>query len=533
MLEPMIPGQGYQSLVEQDRLVHAMVLTLLAVTSMSLQTNTGTYTVPPFRPQTNGAIIRLLNSIMNKDEFTPPTIFCPSEELNVASSMLVRMDVVPLWCLGVWMECKSFRADIFLHLATTYLHHHGGESNVFETVLSCQGGGPYSRYQDDVMTVLVELLTRCNIALSADSPPSDSVPFVMDVLHETCLLVRQSVVAGRCGAHHSTGYCGALLVLALQLCRMEQSSVANDLIIQSLSLIDDCYVCQAWKLICSDSSIHFQTVIDEAVAAVGISLTQMPVGKDGLLQVQQLMQFLLIIISKGVDGLEDRSSVCVAESVGRYLYNTSTGENMLLHETFLVFATIIRQLYPSYNNSKSAQVLDVEIMKHLASETRNLVVASAISVYIMSAPLLDPPWYLGAWEYLSDTLLLIKTHYYQSEDELSALAVGPTICDALLFLVNHVDNYTGSYIRASPKTKVLCETLATFESGESLRHRMSQSVNSLLLFLSNTELQESRGPPVKSHLNLGYRAALCEYRGVMRLILVHKCASKVGEGGKA
>lgn len=442
-LEPMaVAGQGYQSLVEQERLVHAMVLTLLAVTSMSLRTDTETHSVTPFRPQTNSAIIRLLNFVMDKDEFTLPTIFCPLEELNAASSMLVRFGVVPLWCLGVWAGCQSPRADIFIHLATTYLCHHGEESNVFGAILSSQGSGSHSHYQHVVMTVLVELLTRCTIMLSASSSPTGSLPLVMDVLHETCLLVRQSIVTGNCGAHHSIGYCKALLVLALQLCRMEQGSVVNNLVIQSLSFMHASCVCEVWKLIRGDSSIPLQTIIDEANAAVGVSLTQIPVEQNRLLQTQQLMQFLSIIISKDVDALDEQSSVRVAESVGKFLLVTSSGERTLLHETFLTFATIIRQRCPGYNNSQSSQVLDVEMMRHISSETRSLVVASAVSVYIMSAPLLEPCWYLGTWEYLSDTLLLMKAHPYQSEDEPLALAVGPTICDALLFLVNHIDDDT-------------------------------------------------------------------------------------------
>ncbi|KAI6133999.1 hypothetical protein EV401DRAFT_2172234 [Pisolithus croceorrhizus] len=498
--EPVvIAGQGYWLLVEQDRLVHAMVLTLLAVTSMSMQIDTEAHSVPPFRPRTNSAIIRSLNFIVDKDDFTPPIIFCPLEELNVASSLLVRLSVVPLWCLGVWTECQSFRADIFIHLATTYLRLHGGESSVFGTVLSNQDSGFHSQYQHVVMTFLgariqvFELLKRCTTVLSTDSPPTDSLPFVIDVLRNTCLLVRRSLIAGRCGSRYSIGYCKALLVLALQLCRMEQSTIVNNLIIQNLSLMRDSYVCEGWKLIRGDSSIPIQTIIDEAVAAAGVSLAQIPVEQDRLLQVQQLMQLLSIIVSKGIDDLEDQSVVCIAESVG-------------------------------YNNSESSQVLDVEMMRHIGSETRDLVVASAVSVYIMSAPLLESSWYLGAWEYLSDTLLLIESHFYEPEDELLALAVGPTICDALLFLVNHVGKHTMSYIRASPKTKALCKTLqysVICESGRSLERVL------------NAEQQESHGPAAKSRWNLGYQVVLCEYRSAMRLALVHKPSNKVGEEREA
>lgn len=101
------------------------------------------------------------------------------------------------------------------------------------------------------------------------------------------------------------------------------------------------------------------------------SLTQIPVEQDRLLQVQQLMQLLLIIISKGVDGLEVQSFVRIAESVGGNLHSTSR-ERTLLHETFLTFATIIRQRCPGYNDSESFQVLDMEMMRHIGSETRDL-----------------------------------------------------------------------------------------------------------------------------------------------------------------
>lgn len=152
---------------------------------------------------------------------------------------------------------------------------------------------------------------------------------------------------------------------------MEQSTVVNNLVIQSLSLMHDSYVCEAWKFICGDSRIPIQIIIDEAVAAACVSLTQIPVEQDRLLQVQQLMQLLLIIISKGVDGLEVQSFVRIAESVGGNLHSTSR-ERTLLHETFLTFATIIRQRCPGYNDSESFQVLDMEMMRHIGSETRDL-----------------------------------------------------------------------------------------------------------------------------------------------------------------
>lgn len=133
----------------------------------------------------------------------------------------------------------------------------------------------------------------------------------------------------------------------------------------------DSYVCEAWKFICGDSRIPIQIIIDEAVAAACVSLTQIPVEQDRLLQVQQLMQLLLIIISKGVDGLEVQSFVRIAESVGGNLHSTSR-ERTLLHETFLTFATIIRQRCPGYNDSESFQVLDMEMMRHIGSETRDL-----------------------------------------------------------------------------------------------------------------------------------------------------------------
>ncbi|KAI6132680.1 hypothetical protein EV401DRAFT_2065131 [Pisolithus croceorrhizus] len=526
-LEPVATaGQGYQLLVEQDRLVHAMVLTLLAVTSMSLQIDAEAHAVPPFRPRTNSAIIRSLNFIMDRDDFTPPIIFCPLEELNVASSLLVHLSVVPLWCLGVWVESQSLRADIFIQLV------------LFLVSFSCKSLTARARQRliyafmgsiptrcDDVFggEGPSELLTRCTAVLSTDSPPTGSLPFIMDVLHNSCLLVRRSLVAGGCGSRYSTGYCKALLVLALQLCRMEQSTVVNNLVIQNLSLMRDSSVCEGWKLARGDSSIPIQTIIDEAVAAAGVSLAQIPVEQDRLLQVQQLMQLLSIIVSKGIDDLEDQSVVSIAESVGRNLHSISR-EKSLLHETFLIFATIIRQCCPGYNNNESSQVLDVEMMRHIGSETRDLVVASAVSVYIMSTPLLESSWYLGAWEYLSDTLLLVKSHFYE-EDELLALAVGPTICDALLFLVNHVNEHTISYIRTSPKTKALCKTLkhsATCESGGSLER-----------VLFNAEQRESHGPVAKSRLNLGYQVALREYRSATRLTLVHKPSNEVGEGREA
>lgn len=63
---------------------------------------------------------------------------------------------------------------------------------------------------------------------------------------------------------------------------------------------------------------------------------------------------------------------------------------------------------------------------------------------------------------------------------LTIILVNASLVETAVF----ADNFSANYIRASPKTKVLCETLehpAACESGEPLENGLSRSENSLLL----------------------------------------------------
>lgn len=112
------------------------------------------YSRTTFRPKTTISIIRLLTFVMDQEEcITPASVLYPLEQLNIASDMLIREDVVPLWGLGVWMEYQNPRTDIFLQLvrllfssqdillymkkATTYLRHKR-HPNAFGQILADQ-----------------------------------------------------------------------------------------------------------------------------------------------------------------------------------------------------------------------------------------------------------------------------------------------------------------------------------------------------------------------------------------------------------
>ncbi|KIM67178.1 hypothetical protein SCLCIDRAFT_1210676 [Scleroderma citrinum Foug A] len=234
-----LASYGHEYLVEQERLATAMVISLFSVVSMPPHAIEVKYSRTTFRPKTTISIIRLLTFVMDQEEcITPASVLYPLEQLNIASDMLIREDVVPLWGLGVWMEYQNPRTDIFLQLvrllfssqdillymkkATTYLRHKR-HPNAFGQILADK-----TTDSDDlrraVMTVMLELLSRYSDLLASLPPTKHISTSVMAVLQDACLLATKFVGADICSIRGSVDCCKALLILVLDMCQIEQCS---------------------------------------------------------------------------------------------------------------------------------------------------------------------------------------------------------------------------------------------------------------------------------------------------------------------
>ncbi|KAL4064955.1 hypothetical protein V8B97DRAFT_1195150 [Scleroderma yunnanense] len=457
LLDSAVASHGHEYLVEQERLTSAMVITLFSFMSMSSQIVGAAHPQTTFRPKTITSIIRLLAFIVNNDEFTTPAgVLYPLEQLNSASSILVREGVVPLWGLSVWMEYQNPRRDTFLQLATTYLSHKG-HPNAFGQILGDQISNS-DDLQRAVMTAMLELLSRYSELLVSLPPTQHLSASVVAVLHSACILVRRSVDADICGIRDSVDCCKILLNLFLNMCQIEQYGTVTSLVLECLTLMRDSPVCDGWRSVHDDSGFQLQAVIERVAVGVSELLSQIFLEQSCFLLIHQLMQFLVITISKGVEIFDHQSTVSISETAGIYLLNFPFEKTTLLREVFLAYSAVVYQRHPHSGSRKSTPTFDFEVIWHMCigtTTTENPFLASAFSAYIMSTRPLEQIWCLCAWDYLADTLLLIETCGYLSDDRRLTIILCSTICCAMLYLFRHAGDDTRNYIITSPKTMVL------------------------------------------------------------------------------
>jgi len=108
------------------------------------------------------------------------------------------------------------------------------------------------------------------------------------------------------------------------------------------------------------------------------SLSQNPLEENHFLRTQQLIQFLVIIISKGADIGDRQSTVSISEAVGHFLLNVPSEKTMLLREVFMAYAAVVSQRCPPSGLRKSSPNFDFEAIWRICignTTTGNLLLA--------------------------------------------------------------------------------------------------------------------------------------------------------------
>ncbi|KIJ21622.1 hypothetical protein PAXINDRAFT_95165 [Paxillus involutus ATCC 200175] len=464
---------SFQQLIHQERLTSAIAVSLFAAADIAQKSNVASVVVQGFRPQTMAAVMRLVRFILHSGEqLTRTTALVPREHLDAPTSVIIRWGVVPQWAWSVWLECQSLYADTIVCLTTTYMQHHRSSSGALLDAIHSMHvdcGSTSSFYQGAVISVMTELIFRFIGLLSPSPRPCQLPTSMVDVLSETCKLVSQWMDANTCGIRSSTGCCKGLVILFSYLAQTEQFVAVNDSVVGSLALMQESCIRAGWKAAQEDSNLRFLEALRQAFVQAKRQMLQNDLGQPGATSAEQLMQFLVIMISSGVDSLDQEVIVPFIDTVGDRVVESRLDNLSGLCEIFLVCLATVNRCKPGFSFGKASVASDCEAIWHIgrSGNSINLFVVSAFSLYITSVlPSVEPLTYLEALDHLLDVTLLICSHRYLSDDEPLGLIIIPTICDALSHLLKHNDDNTSAYIRTNPKLLALRNVLQSLRSNE-------------------------------------------------------------------
>ncbi|KAF8446093.1 hypothetical protein L210DRAFT_2954583 [Boletus edulis BED1] len=517
-------GPGLQCLLQQEHLTNAMAISLFAAADIAQDSMIDRERTPAFRPQTTAAAMQLLRFTLNRGGYiTQTNILSPPDHLDIPTNVIIRWGIVPRWTWTVWLEYSNLHADTIMYLTTTYIQHHsaGPESLLEVSDLMSIHSRPSD--QAALISVMIDLNFRFISMLSAGAHSKQLSAGTTSVLHRSCQSFLQWMNRDSCGIRRSKECCKALIILFGYLSQNEQHFALNELVIECLALVGGQCAREAWKAATEDNNFCFLEVLGQSVMQIKTALSRDELPKSRETCAAQLMQFLVIMMSKDVQPLDMDAFVDFIEVIGERVVEMPLNDRQFLCETLLTCLATARLSKIDLPLSKSKVAVDDEAIWHLGmcSGGVNLFLASAFSLYITSAPVsVEPLTRLEGLEYLLDLALLICSRHYPREDEPLALIVLPTICDALAHLLEHKDDTTGVYIWGNTRMSALCGLLRSLCSrededtvndgyGELLRRRLSSTVRRVLGEMDGEVREDGE-----------YELVFCRREGFSRLLYV-------------
>ncbi|KAF9229456.1 hypothetical protein BS17DRAFT_22191 [Gyrodon lividus] len=293
---------------------------------------------------------------------------------------------------------------------------------------------------------------------------------MMNVLSETCKIISQWMDSDTCGVQNSLECCKALVILFSYTSQAEQFLAVNDLVIGSLALMRESSIRVGWESAQRDRNFFFLEALKQAFAQAKRQLSQNDLDQPVATSAEQLMQFLVIMISSGVDPLDQHIIVPLIDAVGEQVVEARLNNNLSgLCEIFLTCLATVERCKPGFSFDKASVASDCEAIWHIGMNGKsvNLFLASAFSLYVRSVPpRVERLTYLEAVDHLLDVTLLVCSRHYLSGDEPLALIIIPTICDALSHLLKHNDDNTSAYIWTNPRIPALRNVLQSLQRND-------------------------------------------------------------------
>ncbi|KAJ7357155.1 hypothetical protein DFH08DRAFT_851184 [Mycena albidolilacea] len=432
----------------QERLNFAMIVTLYATASRQHRNFDN---ASQLRPHSVGGLLNVVQHVLHPDDSVSSLQFAaPPEYLDPAQMVLLRWGDTVSWCWETWDDHRTANAESVIFLTSIWLRHSDVDHSFTVSTASSIA----------ILRVLHQLV------LSTISAGSLS----MSLTSRACFFAVKSMKHWLwCPKEDErwivSGFCKCLLSLFVLLAAENDEEVAvHDYILEALSFADadTLHICMAH--VKEDNALRFAARLHERFVRVqnlvSGSLAQPQTLKLDL--VRCTLSFAVIVWFSKTNGCLLREPVSsLLSNVTKILLQEGSPSlvSKILGHTILTASSAAKKDLPFADENR-------EYLWQFAttSSAHELSIASSFAHYIITSELCDSLFCAEAWRYLAEVLLLILKHQYIDEQEPLALLTCPTLCGALIRLLQ-ADAASTQFMLSTPFTLNLCADLKSVSEG--------------------------------------------------------------------
>ncbi|KAJ7275248.1 hypothetical protein B0H12DRAFT_1086394 [Mycena haematopus] len=439
----------------QERLNFAMIISLYATASREHQNTDKRSQV---RPHTLGCLLSMLQNVLHPDDSVSCLqVAIPPEDLDPTQVVLLRWGDTVSWCWEMWDDHRVANVESVVFLTSMWLRHS-------DDVHFLPGNIDHSLAVSTASSIaILRVLYQVVLSLSTVPPSSGPPSTTWVMISKACFFAVESMKHLLWGQKEDerwivSGFCKCLLSLFVLLApENDEDLTVHDYILEALCLADadTLHLCmihvQEDDVLCFAARLHGRLV--RVQNSVSGSLAQM----QPLNLIRTTLNLAVIVWFSGAHGCLPRASVCplLSSVVKILLQEGSPGlASKFLGDAIFTASSIARK-DPSLTGENRESLWQLAI----TSASSELSIASSFAHYIITSVILCNSLYCAeAWSYISGILLLIFKHHYIEEQEPLALLICPTLCAALMRLLQ-ADAVSAQFMLSTPFTLNLCADL--------------------------------------------------------------------------
>ncbi|KAJ6604446.1 hypothetical protein DFH09DRAFT_309802 [Mycena vulgaris] len=434
----------------QERLNCAMIISLFAITDRE---HRNFARGSQLRPHTLGCLVNMLQNVIHpNDSVLSLQLVIPPVDLDPAQTVLLRWGDTVSWCWETWDDHRLANAESIVFLTSMWLLHS-------DRAFLPDGIAPhldYSAASTASSLAILRLLHHIVLSLSTTFQSIPPPPVSTIVISGACCNAVESMKHLLSDQKEDecwivSGLCRCLLSLfVLLVAEADEELNASDYILEALSLVDPdtLHVCLMHVL--EDSTLRFSARLDERVLSVHKTLAD-----DGNLSwklnpVRSALNFFVIVWFSNTRGclLHQSASRLLSAAVAFLLQQGSRSLSSKILGDAVLTATSAAQADPTFPK-EGRETIWRFVLTFVPSD---LGIASSFAHYIVTSECFcNTLCCAEAWRYLGEVLLLILKRHYIEEQEPLALLICPTVCGALIRLLQ-ADPVTTQFALSTPFT---------------------------------------------------------------------------------
>ncbi|KAJ7102137.1 hypothetical protein B0H15DRAFT_813332 [Mycena belliarum] len=463
-----------EQLAIQERLNFAMILSLFVVADCERQNNVNQ--ALSLRPHTLGCLLDMLQHIIHPNESVSSLqLTTPPDVLDPAQTVILCWGDTVSWCWETWDDHRVANAESIVFLTSMWLLH--SDKPFLPVMIASQPN--FTTASTASSLAFLRVLHHTMLSLSTG-------------FHSRTLpLITTTVVSGAC--YHAlkslkhllsrqeegerwivSNLCKSLLSIFVFLTgETDEELDVTDYILEALSLVDLAILHTCLKHSIMDTRLSFPARLDERVIRAHNTLAVGGNPTRNLNVLRSVLNFATLVWSSQTTGclLPQSSSRLLSAAVEFLLqHNSPSLPSKTLGGAVLTASAAARGLLPEVNReslwrlaiTSAPSELDIagELWLDVLGLIRISIEASFAQYIFTSNDLCNALYCAEAWRYLGEVLLLILKHHYDEEQEPLALLTCPTVCAALLRLLQA--DFATSKTSTSIPTELNAATPAQF-----------------------------------------------------------------------